>query len=122
MFLGNKYRDVRNVDPRDIDVFLTEVSDMKLRSEVAAMAGVPYLGEASKDEADKVMETCEGFVYGQYRTILPCVVGLGDQARWVFFVVDSSAPATYLSVPVSYSFPSIDQVGRCLAIDPLTQL
>jgi hypothetical protein len=96
--------DIHDVDARDIDVLLTDVTDRILRSEITDIVGIPYLEKASKDQTDKVVETCEGFIYGRHRTILPCVVCLEDQARWVFFVVDSSAPATYLSEPTAEAF------------------
>jgi hypothetical protein len=69
---------------------------------VSEIIGVPYLQKATQDEAKKVVETAEGFIYGKtLRIIFPCVVGFRDKAHWVFFVVDSGAPLTYLSAQVN---------------------
>jgi hypothetical protein len=71
------------------------------RSEISKLVGIPYLSEATKDEA-KVAETGSRFLYGRNsRTIFPCVVSYRDNARWVFFIVDSGSPLTYISVEAS---------------------
>ena len=73
-----------------------------LRSEISKLVGIPYLSEATKDEANKVAETGSGYLYGRNsRTIFPCVVSYRDNARWVFFIVDSGSPLTYISVEAS---------------------
>ena len=64
--------------------------------------GIPYLEEATKDEADKVTDEITGFLYGpKRRMMLPCVLSIEDMAHWVFFIVDSGAPITYISTQVS---------------------
>jgi hypothetical protein len=90
------------VDPKDYDVLVTDMNNETLESEISELVGIPYLKEATKDEADKVAEEIRGFTYGFRRhQILPCVVSIGDMARWVFFIVDSGAPTTYISTQVS---------------------
>ena len=94
--------DVGGVNPEDYDVLLTDMDDGKLRSEVAELIGVPYLKKTTKDKANNKLEIGRGVIYGRrYRILFPCVVGFKDQARWVFFVVNSGAPLTYLSPQVS---------------------
>ena len=94
--------DIGDVDPKDFDVLITDLSDNKLRIDVADIVGIPYLQRASEDEANEVVKTGQGFFYGRKRRpIFPCVVGIEGKAHWVFFVVDTSAPLTYLSVQVS---------------------
>ena len=96
--------DIGGVDPEDYDVILTDVMNKTLRHEVAEIAGVPYLQGATEDEANEVVTTGQGFIYGKkLRTIFPCVAGREGRAHWVFFVVDTGAPLTYLSKQVSYS-------------------
>ena len=96
--------DIGGVDPKDFDVLLTDLSDNTLRSEVADIVGIPYLQEATEDEANKVVKAVQVFIYGaKYRTIFRCTVGMKDKAHWVFFVVDTGAPLTYLSKQVRYS-------------------
>jgi hypothetical protein len=93
--------DIGGVDPKDYDVLITDIDNNTLQSEISKLAGIPYLKEATKDEADKVPKKIRGFTYGsKFRQILPCVLNIEDQARWVFFV-DSGAPLTYISTQVS---------------------
>jgi hypothetical protein len=94
--------DVGGVDPKDYDVLLSDMDNNTLRSEVSKRAGIPYLQEASKDEADEVPGEINGFFYGpKSRMILPCVLSIENKARWVFFIVDGGAPVTYISSQVS---------------------
>ena len=102
--------DIGGVDPKDYDVLITDISDNKLRTEIAELLGVPYLQEATKDEANKKIEIATGMTYttsitdgAKSRMVFPCVVSFKDNARWVFFIVDTSAPLTYLSAHVSAS-------------------
>lgn len=70
------------------DVLITDVTDDILRTEIAEVVGVPYLGKASLEEADKLMDMGQGFLFGDNsRPIFPCVVRLPEQERayWVFF-------------------------------------
>lgn len=90
--------DVGGVDSKDFVALITDVNDNILRSDVAELAGIPYLKEATKDEVNKVVEIGTGFVYN-FRLIFPCVVGFEDKAHWVLFIVSSGAPLTYLSAP-----------------------
>jgi len=94
--------DIGGVDPNDFDVLITDVDDNTLHNEISDLVGVPYLKEATKEEADKVADTLRGFIYGRkYRMILPCVLKIEDKAHWVFFMVNSGAPLTYISTQVS---------------------
>ena len=73
-----------------------------LQSEISELVGIPYLQEATKDQADEVAREIHGFLYGRkLRQILPCVLSIEDKSRWVFFVVASGAPLTYISSHVS---------------------
>ncbi len=94
--------DIGGVDPEDFDVLITDLDDDRLRSVVAEVVGIPYLHKVNESEAKEVVTTCQGFVYGiHHRTILPCIVGFGNKAHWVFFLVDSGSPLTYLSQQVN---------------------
>jgi hypothetical protein len=94
--------DIGGVSPNDYDVLITDVNDNTLHSEISKLVGIPYLEEATKDEAVKVASKLHGFSYGQmFRLILPCVVSTTDQARWIFFIVHTGAPLTYISTQVS---------------------
>jgi hypothetical protein len=94
--------DIGGVDPNDYDVLIPDVNDHTLHNEISDLVGIPYLKEATKEEADKVADSLHGFLYGRkYRMILPCVVKIEDKAHWVFFIVDSGAPLTYISTQVS---------------------
>jgi len=94
--------DIGGVDPNDYDVLITDIDHHTLHKEISDIVGIPYLKEATKEEADKVADSLPGFVYGRkYRMILPCVLKMRDKAHWVFFIVDSGAPLTYISTQVS---------------------
>jgi hypothetical protein len=87
------------VDPKDYDVLITDMDNNTLRSDVSKLVDIPYLKEATKDEADKVAEEIHGFIYGQKLClILPCVVSIKDKARWVFFIVGPGSPLTLSQV------------------------
>jgi hypothetical protein len=65
------------------------------------LVGIPYLKEATKEEADKVTDCLRGFVSGQkFLMMLPSVLKIRDKAHWVFFIVGGS-PLTYVSTQVS---------------------
>jgi hypothetical protein len=94
--------DIGDVDPKDYDVLITDVNNNTLHSEISELAGIPYLKETTKDEADKVVRELPAFLYGErFRMILPCVVIVDDKARWVFFIVNTGSPLTYISGHVS---------------------
>lgn len=97
--------DIGAVDPKDYDVLITDIDNKALENEISDRVGIQYLKEATNDEANKVLDSVPGFVYGRkYRMILPCVLRIEDKARWVFFVVDSGAPLTYISAQVAQAF------------------
>jgi hypothetical protein len=94
--------DIGGVNPKDYDVLITDINNDTLHSEISKLVDIPYLKEATKDDADKMPREIQGFMYGQKRLmILPCVVSIRDQARWVFFIVDPGSPLTYISTEVS---------------------
>jgi len=94
--------DIGGVDPKDFDVLITDMDDNSLRTEISELIGIPYLKEATKDEANDEVEIGHCIIYGmKQRKIFPCIVRFKDKARWVFFIVDSGSPLTYLSVQVS---------------------
>ncbi|KAF2182315.1 hypothetical protein K469DRAFT_752136 [Zopfia rhizophila CBS 207.26] len=99
--------DIGGVEPEDYDVLITDIDNNTLRSEVAELIGIPYLKKATKEEANNVVEIGHGITYGRkFRIIFPCVVSFEDKAHWVFFIVDTGAPLTYLSA----------QAGKLLSI------
>jgi hypothetical protein len=94
--------DAVGVQPKDYDVLLTDMDRDTLHTDISKVVGIPYLKEATKEEADKVALEIPGVLYGEtFRTIFPCVLCAKDTARWVFFIVDSGAPSTYISAEVN---------------------
>lgn len=94
--------DIGPKDPEDFDVLITDIDDHKLRTNISDCVGIDYLRKATRDQANEVITTGQAFIYGwKDRLIFPCVVSIGDDARWVFFIVDTGAPFTYLSNQVS---------------------
>jgi hypothetical protein len=45
--------DIGGVDPNDYDVLITDINNDTLHSEISKLVDIPYLKEATKDEADK---------------------------------------------------------------------
>ncbi|KAN0073504.1 hypothetical protein V8E54_008724 [Elaphomyces granulatus] len=84
-------------------MLLTDVTEKTLRTAVAELTGISYLQDACENEASLKVEHGSGFLYGpNFRPIFPCIVkNKKGNAKWVFFVVDSCSPATYLSATVS---------------------
>ena len=94
--------DIGGIDPKDFDVLITDIDNKKLRSEVAEVVGIQYLAKATEAEANKVVDIGHAYIFGHNScTIFPCVVSYAGKSHWVFFIVDSGAPLTYLSAEVS---------------------
>lgn len=73
------------MDPEDYDVLISDIDDEKLRGEVAEIVGIRYHAKATTEDANKVVEIGDCFIYGRkFRTIFPAVVACGVQAHWVF--------------------------------------
>lgn len=97
--------DIGGVDPRDYDVLISDVDKEKLRGEIAEIVGIKYLAEATVEEANKVVDIGDCYLFGhKLRTIFPAVVCDDVRAHWVFFIVDSGAPLTYISTQTSDLF------------------
>jgi hypothetical protein len=54
--------DIGGVDPNDYDVLIMDVDDNTLHNEISHLVGIPYLKEATKEEADKMADSLRGFV------------------------------------------------------------
>jgi hypothetical protein len=50
------------VDPNDYDVLITDMNNDTLYSKVSKLMDIPYLKEATRDEADKVVIEVRGFL------------------------------------------------------------
>ena len=77
--------------------------------------GKAYHQLATKEEAERVIKTGECFIFGsKMRTIFPTVVKKleSNEARWVFFIVDSGSPTTYLSAEVSNPLMKVCSVAN----------
>jgi hypothetical protein len=81
---------------RKTDVLLSDIDNSTLHPGISKLVGIPYLEEATKDEADKVPEEINGFLYRpKSRMILPRVLSIEG------LIVDPRAPVTYISDKVS---------------------
>ena len=90
--------DIGELDPTDYDVLIPDVDSRVLREEISEMVGIKYLAAASSTEANKVVDVADCFLFGRtLRTIFPAVVCDNSRAHWVFFIVASGSPLTYLS-------------------------
>ncbi|CUS15246.1 unnamed protein product [Tuber aestivum] len=85
--------DIGNLDPENYTFTIPDVDDRVLRGEIAEV------------DAGRDIETGYCYLYGRtIRMIFPAVVGDGTRAHWVFFIVDTAAPLTYLSTQTSDFF------------------
>lgn len=99
--LGGMVLDDISIDPADHDIQILDIDDAKLRHEVAEAVGIVNHAEATKVEADKELKVGDCIIYGRtLRTIFPAVVSYENRAHWVFFIVDTGSPLTYLSTQV----------------------
>ena len=88
-------------DPYEYDLWITDIKHKTLKTIIAEEIGIPYLSEATEDEANEKVKVGIGYIYGlKKRTLVPFVVKHREEIRWVFFVVDSGASVTYLSKQV----------------------
>ena len=88
---------------REINYRITiqNVSRRDLQTRIAEKAGIPYLKEATTDEAIIKKDSSYAFFYSsRYHIITSMIVGHGSKACWVFFVFDTNFPYTYLSKEV----------------------
>jgi hypothetical protein len=112
--------DVGSIAPKDYDVLIanmdnTDMDYEKLRSKIAEVVGIQYLVKATEADANNVAQIGHGYIYGRkLRTIFPCVVSHDDKAHWVFFLVSTGAPLTYLSAQVSTSYLQTERLATDL--------
>jgi hypothetical protein len=100
IFVG--IHEIATNNPNEYNVLISDIDNKVLENEISDIVGIQYLKEATNAEADKVLTSIPGFVYGKgYCMILPCVVRIKGKARWVFFIVDSGSLATYISTQAS---------------------
>ena len=57
--------DISPPDPKDYDVLITDLNDENLRHEVAEVVGIPYHSEVTKEDATKIVEIGDCYLYGQ---------------------------------------------------------
>ncbi|KAF8469045.1 hypothetical protein BDZ91DRAFT_83279 [Kalaharituber pfeilii] len=90
-------------------VWITDVKDENLRHEISQVVGIPYLSKATVADANEVHKVGNGFIYGrELRTIFPAVVGHKGKAHWIFFILDTGSPLTYLSSQASELFGIVE--------------
>ena len=103
----SQFTDIHDITPEEAfhpnqyDVLLTDISHQTLEHTISDELGIVYLSEAT-DDAQKPVRVCDGYIYGPHkRTIIPLVVTSQQESRWLFFVVDSGSPWTFMSRLVS---------------------
>ncbi|KAH0548164.1 hypothetical protein GP486_008112, partial [Trichoglossum hirsutum] len=108
--------DIGGTDPKDYDVLITDVDNDVLRSEISELVGMPYLKEATKDEANNTPDKTCGFVYGQkFRMIFPCLLSIKDKAHWVRVDIYRLPHTVHLTPPKSH-FKGINILGSDFCI------
>lgn len=94
--------DVGGPNPKDYDVLISDVNYNILRGEVSVLGGIPYLQKATKTEAEIVLEEGQAMLFGpKLRVIFPAVVRNQGSAYWIYFIVDTGSPLTYISTQVN---------------------
>jgi hypothetical protein len=91
-----------DLEPNAFDVLITDINENTLQTEVSKVFGMDYLANASEGDAKREVDTIDGYLYGEARrAMVPCVVGNGDKAYWVHFIVDTLSPWTFVSEKVN---------------------
>ena len=96
--------DAGGLNPKDYDVLLKDVDYNVLQDEISTLGGIPYLQEATKSDAVKKVKEATAIVFGpMHRMIFPAVVHNADKdkAHWVYFIIATGSPITYLSTQVN---------------------
>ena len=96
--------DVGGPNPKDYDVLLKDVDYHVLQDEISTLGGIPYLQEATMSDAVKKLREATAFVFGSmHRMIFPAAVHNADidKAHWIYFLIDTGSPLTYLSSQVN---------------------
>ena len=89
---------------KDYDVLISDIKHETLEKIISEELGIRYLSEATESQVKEVVKVGRGYIYGKtFRTIIPFVVSRNGEARWMFFIMDTSAPLTYISAQVSAS-------------------
>lgn len=105
----------------DYDVLISDINHEKLRGEVADTISIQYHAEATQEDANKVVEISDCYIYGrkfrysqQLLVMVPRPIGV--------FIVDSGSPLTYLSAQVSakYSRHVTSSISPRKKLDQLT--
>ena len=92
---------ISDLELNNYDVLIMDLNETALRTEVSKVFSIDYLAKATEDDAKREVDIINGYLYGAgRRAMVPCVVSYGNKAYWVHFLVDTSAPATFLSEKV----------------------
>lgn len=84
------------------DALFPDIKHETLETMVSDILSLPYLSEATKAEPKTLVRVAHDYTHSRYcRTIVPLIVTYKDEARCVFFILDSGCPQTYLSDQVS---------------------
>lgn len=98
-------------NPKDYDVLIPDTKHETFETSIAEELDIPYLSKATESQDKEVVQVGRGYIYGKTsRGIVPFVVGHNSEARWLFFIVDSGAPLTYISTQVSASTCRVEEV------------
>jgi hypothetical protein len=90
------------LEPKAFDALVSDVNEKTLQTEVSKVFGIDYLAKASEDDAKRVVDTIDGYLYGEgRRAMVPCVIRNGDKAYWVHFLVGNGSPWTFVSENVN---------------------
>jgi hypothetical protein len=98
----HELHDIIDLGPINYDDPIPDINEKTLRTEISQVFGIDYLAKATEDDAKREIDAIEGYLYGDgRRAMVPCVVGHGNKAYWVHFIVATGAPATFLSEKVN---------------------
>jgi hypothetical protein len=104
---------VCRADPTADDVLLSDITDSILKDQISERLRLEYLGPAPNNGS---LKECHGIIHGDFnRLILPLAVarGMGTPHYYIFFIMDTGSPFTYLSQQVG--------VPNFKGASPLTQ-
>lgn len=97
--------DVGDITPTDYDVLIRDIKDETLHSLISRECGIDYHSKVPEAEANNVVQSGDGYLRGSgNRPIVLFAVSHKGDARWVYFLLDTGAPITYLSIQTANLF------------------
>ncbi|PUU73966.1 hypothetical protein B9Z19DRAFT_1134108 [Tuber borchii] len=108
-----------NESAEESDVLLLDVTEDIYAGDISRLMGVSYLSQAPDLLARDLPVEVGAIIYGPNgRTITSLIVTYKGNSRWVFFLIDTGAPKTFLSLEAysALGIPWTQELGAWVTI------